>query len=150
VHKQIATIVLLLLTLGLSMSGCGSSTGANPGSGNIYGAWTATLSNPDGSIAYQFSATFTQGTGTVLNITNLTFTNPGACLLSNEPGAQGTFTPANEAFGMSMVSPDVGGPMMNLQGTLTNGRISGTWSATALLPPCSGNGTLTIQPSTAG
>lgn len=145
---QLITIALLLLALGLNLSGCGSSAG--PASGNINGAWTATLSNTDGSIAYRFSATFAQATGTVLNVTNLAFTSPGACLLSNEPGAQGSFTPTTEAFGMSMVSPDVGGPMLNLQGTLSNGKISGTWSASSVIPPCTGNGNFTIQPSMAG
>src|SRR5271170_3421606 len=147
VGKQIATIVLL--ALGLIMSGCGSgSASAASASRSINGAWTATLTNANGSIAYQFSATFTQDLGGVLSITNLTFTDPGACLLSDQPGAQGSFAPANEAFGMSMISPDVGGPMLSLQGTLSNGRISGSWSASGLLPPCNGTGTFTIQPST--
>jgi hypothetical protein len=147
-QKQIGIIVLLLLVLGLNMSGCGSSTGASSGSGNINGAWTAT--NADGSIAYQFTATFTQGTGTELNIANLTFANPGSCLLSGELGAAGSFAPASEAFGMSMVSPAIIGPSLNLQGSLSDGKISGTWNTSSGAQSCNGNGTFTMQPSTAG
>jgi hypothetical protein len=148
VHKRIGTIILL--ALGLNLSGCGSGTGGSSGSSNINGAWTATLTNPDGAIAYQFSATFAQGTGSNLSVTNLTFTNPGSCLLSGEPAAQGSFTAASDAFGIMMASPDVGGPTLSLEGTLSNGRISGTWRASGLLPPCSGSGTFTIEPSVAG
>lgn len=149
-QKQIGIIVLLLLVLGLNMSGCGSSTGASSGSGNINGAWTATLTNADGSIAYQFTATFTQGTGTELNIANLTFANPGVCLLSGALGTQGSFAPASEAFGLLMASPAIIGPSLNLQGSLSDGKISGTWNTSSGAQSCNGNGTFTMQPSTAG
>jgi hypothetical protein len=148
-HKQIGIIVLLLLALGLNTLGCGSGTGATPVSGSINGAWAATLTNADGSLAYQFTATFTQGTGTELSITNLTFANPGPCL-SGDLGAAGSFAPATEAFGMSMVSPAIIGPYLNLQGTLSEGQISGTWSTSSGVQSCNGSGTFTIQPSTAG
>jgi hypothetical protein len=144
-----AANITILLALGLTMLSCGSSVGGLR-SGNINGAWTATLTNPNGSIAYKFSATFTQGTGGALSVTNLNFTIPGPCLLSGALGAQGSFTPSIGFFGMSMAALDVGGPMLNLQGTLSNNMISGTWTASATLPPCSGNGSFTAQPSMAG
>jgi hypothetical protein len=147
-HK--AMRITILLVLGLTMAGCGSSNGANPGSGNINGAWTATLKNADGSIFSQFSATLTKGTGSELSITNLTFTIPSPCRFSGGWGAGGSFTPTNGTFGMSMAAENVGGPMLTLQGTLSNGMISGMWSASGLVPPCSGSGTFTIQPSMAG
>ncbi|MGC2271917.1 MAG: hypothetical protein WA539_08025, partial [Candidatus Sulfotelmatobacter sp.] len=90
------------------------------------------------------------GTGSDLSITNLTFTNPGSCGLSGESGAGGSFAPASEAFGMSMVSPAIIGPSLNLQGTLSDGKISGTWSTSSGAQSCNGSGIFTIQPSTAG
>ena len=144
-----ATGIPILLVLAITIAGCGSSSVSGLISGNINGTWTATLNNTDGSIAYQFSATFTQGTGSGLSVTNVTFTIPGPCMSSGEPGT-GSFTPANGTFGMSMASPDVGGPTMNLQGILSNGTISGTWRASEVLQPCGGNGTFTMQRSMAG
>jgi hypothetical protein len=143
-----AAKITILLALGMTLVACGSSGGLR--SGNINGAWTATLTNPNGSMAYQFSATFTQGTGGALSVTNLNFTVPGPCLLSGALGAQGSFTPTDGSFGVSMAALDVGGPMLSLQGTLSNNMISGTWTASATLPPCSGNGSFTIQPAMAG
>lgn len=144
-HK--ATGITILLVLGLTMAGCGSSP---RGSGGINGNWNATLANTDGSTFAQFSATFAQGTGSELNITNLTFTTPGPCHFFGGWGAAGSFTPTDGTFGMSMAAENVGGPTLSLQGTLSSGRISGTWSASSLVPPCSGNGTFTIQPSVVG
>jgi hypothetical protein len=140
------TQITMLLVLGPAVAGCGSSSF----SGLINGTWTATLTNADGSITYQFSATFAQATGSNLNITNLTFTTAGACDFAVAGGAGGSFSPSSRAFAMSMVELNVGGDILALQGTLSNGTISGTWSASGLVPSCSGNGTFTIQPSMAG
>jgi len=138
--------ITFLLAVGLAIAGCGSST--MPG-GNINGNWTGTLANPDGSTFSQFSATFTVGTGNELNISNLTFTIPGPCEFSGAWGAGGSYAP-NGTFGMSMEAENVGGPMLNLQGTLRSGKISGTWSASGVVPNCGGNGNFTIQPAVAG
>ena len=139
-----ATEITVLLVLVLAITACGS-----PSSGNINGNWTATLANADGSVAYRFSATLARGTDSVLNVTNLTFTTPGPCMSAAEP-ATGSFTPTSGAFALSMASPDVGGPLMSLEGTLSDSGISGTWSASVVLLPCSGNGTFTMQRSVAG
>jgi hypothetical protein len=53
-------------------------------------------------------------------------------------------------FGMIEALNNVGGPELTLQGTLRNGMISGTWSVSGLVPPCSGNGSFTIAPKTVG
>lgn len=55
------TGLVILLFLGLTVSSCGSNVSSQT-PGNINGTWMAILTNPDGSIAYQFSATFTQST----------------------------------------------------------------------------------------
>jgi hypothetical protein len=136
------------------MGGCGGAMG--PTATGINGNWTATLSNVEGSIAYQFSAAFAQGNGTQLNITNLTFTTQTVCPLSGS-GLEGSFTATGSSngkvagtFAMSMSQLNVGGPTLALQGNLSNGVISGSWNVEGIVPNCSGNGTFTIQPSMAG
>jgi len=147
-----ATAVTILVVLGLTMAGCGSSTS---GGASINGNWTASLTNPDGSIAYQFLVTFTQGTGGSLNITNFSFTLPGSCFGSGEYGPTATFTPSGTSpvagtFGMSIASPAVVGPALGLQGALTRATITGTWRLGSGVAACSGNGTFVMQPSVAG
>jgi len=133
-----------LLALPLAIAGCGSSGTANI----INGKWTATLTNANGSLAYQFSATFAQGSDNNLNITNLMFTDPGTCMFSGENGAAGSFTPPGQAFTMSMLAGEwVGAPSLSLQGTLNKTMISGTWITEGTIPNCGGSGNFTIQPA---
>jgi hypothetical protein len=155
-HK--VTKITILLVLGLTMAGCGSSTRGGLGSGGINGNWTAALTSSDGSTAYQFSATFAQSTGSYFNVTNLTFTLPGSCFASYSPGeyppATAWFTPSDGkaagTFGMSMASPAIIGPALGLQGVLSGSTISGTWKLSGGIAACNGNGTFTMQPSTIG
>lgn len=142
-------IALALIALGLTMAGCGNSTAGSSGVNGINGNWSADLTNADGSIAYRFTATFTQGPGGVLNVTNLQVVPDGPCLFTGE-AAGGSFTSASGAFGLSMSEMNVGGPIASFQGTSGPGRISGAWTASGVLPQCSGNGTFTMQPSVIG
>jgi hypothetical protein len=84
-HKNI--VWASLLALALLLNGCGSSS--VPGRNSINGDWTATLTNSDGSRAYQFSATFTQGSGSELSITNLTYTVSSSCPTLAEANSAG-------------------------------------------------------------
>ena len=137
-----------LLAVALVLGGCGSSGTLT--SNNINGNWTATLTNSDGSLAYQFSATFAQGSGSELSITNLTYTASSACpALTSEGQVQGSFAVATGAFAMTQTLLNVGGPILSLQGKAGNGRISGQWTLSGLVPRCSGNGSFTISPMTA-
>jgi len=136
-----------LLAFTLAIIACGSS---GMGTTNINGNWTATLTNANGSPAYQFSVTLAQGSDNSLTITDLAFRAPGACDFVTPPTAQGSFTATSRAFAMSMVAGgDVGAPVLDLQGALSNSTISGTWSASGVIPPCSGSGNFTIQPAMA-
>jgi hypothetical protein len=158
VHKKIG--ITTLLALGLTMAGCGSS-GSGLGSGNINGTWFATLTNTDGSPAYTFSTTFTQASGSTLNVTNFTFTLPGPCFASysaNQYSETGSFTLSGNfngnvtgTFGMTITTtfPGATNNVLTLTGTVTGNTITGNWSATGLTG-CSGNGTFTIQPPMAG
>ena len=152
-HKTIGFAFLLVLAL--ILNGCGASNGMSSGSGSINGNWSATLTNPDGSLAYNFSATLTKGTGSHLSITNLTYTNDQSCTaLAVLNSAGGSFSISGSsngsisgAFTMEEALANVGGPYLSLQGTLTNRMISGTWNLSGLVPPCSGNGSFTMQPA---
>jgi hypothetical protein len=151
VYKQIRMVVLLALAL--TMSGCGSGSG--PGSGNINGTWVAILNNANGSPAYSFSTTFTQGSGSTLSITNFAFTVPGPCFESyqgDQYSEAGSFTLSGNSngniagtFGMtiSTIFPTTNN-VLTLNGTVNGDTISGTWSATGL-QGCSGNGKFTIH-----
>ena len=153
-----ATGIILLLVLALTISGCGSNTPGSPGSGNINGTWTATLTNEDGSLAYQFSATFTQSANGSLSVTNFTFTSAGSCFASYPPdgyGESGSFSLTGNSngkiigtFGMVIATPNINGPMLTLKGTVNGSTISGTWTASST-GGCSGNGTFTLTPSMA-
>jgi hypothetical protein len=151
-----ATGIILLLVLALTISGCGSNTPGSPGSGNINGTWTATLTNEDGSLAYQFSATFTQSANGGLSVTNFTFTSAGSCFASYPPdgyGESGSFSLTGNSngkiigtFGMVIATPNINGPMLTLKGTVNGSTISGTWTASST-GGCSGNGTFTLTPT---
>jgi hypothetical protein len=155
-HKQIGIIVLL--ALGLVMSGCGSSNSRGLGSGNINGTWFATLTNTDGSLAYTFSTTFTQATGSALDVTSFTFTSTGPCFASDQTSETGTFGLMGNfngnvtgTFGMTITTmfPGATNNLLTLQGTVNGNTISGTWTLTGGTG-CSGNGTFTIHPPMVG
>jgi len=147
VHRIIALASLLAVAL---FSGeCGSSN--TPTQNNINGNWTAALTNPDGSLAFRFSATFAQGSGSQLSITDLTYTSSSSCpVLASMNSAGGTFTATSGTFTMGEIFTNVGGPALDLQGKASNSLISGQWTLSGVLPECSGNGSFTIQPTTAG
>lgn len=142
-YKSFGMIVLLLL--GLATSGCGSSS--NSSSGNINGTWSANLTNPDGSPAFAFTTSFTQGSGGSLSFTNLTFTTNGSCFpgTTTETGSFGLGGNFNGnvtgTFGMTISSSGTTNQLV-LQGTVSGNAITGTWSL-AGGTGCSGNGTFT-------
>jgi hypothetical protein len=156
VRKQVVMTVfsaIVLLVLGLTMSGCGSGN-SSPGSGNINGTWTATLTNTGGSPIYTFSTSFTQGTGSTLNITNFTFTSTGPCFASYQTSETGSFGLMGNfngnvtgTFDMTITTmfPGATNNVLTLQGTVTGSTISGNWTLMGGTG-CSGNGTFTIQP----
>src|ERR1700685_2566992 len=62
-------------------TGCGS----NSNSENINGTWTANLTNPDGSPAFNFTTNFTQQSGGWISITNFKFTTSGSAFQGPPP-----------------------------------------------------------------
>ena len=140
--------VMVLITVGLAMLGCGSSS-----STNINGNWSASLTNsPSGPTIYSFTTTFTEISGGGLSITNFTLTSNGSCFAgtTTESGSftlSGNFSGSVKGtFGMTITSQDVGGQdVLTLQGGVSgNNTITGTWTATGT-SACVGNGTFTIN-----
>jgi len=144
-----------LLALALILTACGSGNSMSPGVSSINGNWIATLNNPDGSLAYKFSATLTQGSGSQLSITNLTYTTDESCTaLGALNAAAGSFSITGSSHGsisgpftMQEILTNVGGADLSLEGALSNGTISGSWNLTGLVPPCGGSGSFTMQPA---
>jgi len=149
VLKRIGIIVLV--AVGLTAAGCGGGSG--PGSGNINGTWSATLSNMDGSTAYSFTSTFTQGSGSSVSFTNFTFSSAGPCFASEETTETGSFGLAGNfngavsgtfAMTISTMFPSAMNNVLTLQGTVNGNTISGTWIL-AGGTGCNGNGTFVIH-----
>jgi hypothetical protein len=141
-------VLAMLVALGLMLGGCG---GGSSSSGNISGNWTVTLTNPDGSPAFAFATSFTQGSDTSVSVTNLTFSTTSSCFAS-QTTETGTFTFSGNfngnmtgTFGMT-ISTMLPAPQTNnvltLQGTVNNNTISGTWTLTGV-SGCNGNGSFT-------
>jgi hypothetical protein len=137
----------LLLGLGLTLSGCGSS---NNKSGNINGSWTATLTDTSGAQMFAFSTSLlaTGNSGTV-TINSFHFSTDSVCFVSGETES-GTFALTGDfngnvsgQFGMSVLSGSPGGNTLTLTGAAKGNTISGTWIL-AGGSGCTGNGTFTM------
>jgi hypothetical protein len=146
-------MIVFFLAMELAMAGCGNGYG-DPGSGNINGTWSATLTNS----AYSFSTSFTQGSGDTLSVTNFSFTSPGPCFASDQTSETGTFGFMGNLNGnvtgtfsltVTTMFPGATNNVLTLDGTVNGNTISGTWILTGGTG-CSGNGTFTIHPPTAG
>jgi len=152
--------VLFLIAMEMITAGCGSSS-SNGSSGNINGNWSASLTNADGTPAYKFTTTFTQSSNGSVSVTNFNFTSAGPCFSSYPSsdytetgsfGLTGNFNgQVNGTFGMKITTnfASASNNALSLQGVVAGSTITGTWSATGL-SGCTGNGSFTIQPSTAG
>jgi hypothetical protein len=143
------TAVALLLSLVLTLAGCGG--GSN--SGNINGTWTATLTNPGGDTVFAFTTNFVQGSGNNLNIVSFQFTTSGSCF-SGPTSETGSFVLSGDfsghvsgqfGFTISTTFPSDNN-VLTLMGTANGNTISGTWTLTGV-SGCTGNGNFTMTHS---
>lgn len=142
--KQIAVVVLV--ALGLTLSGCGK------GSGNINGNWTASLiSPPGGTPVFGFSTALTQGGGGALTFTSFTFTTSGTCFASGPFAETGSVSLSGNYSGgvtgsfamtVSTIFPAATNNVLTLMGNVNGNTITGTWTV-AGQTGCSGSGTFT-------
>jgi hypothetical protein len=142
--KQIAVVVVL--ALGLTLTGCGNSTG------NVNGNWTATLITPPGGTpVFAFATTFTQGSGGTLGFTNFNFTTAGTCFATGPFTETGSVSLSGNyngkatgsiALTISTMFPAATNNVLTLMGTVNGNTITGTWTL-AGGTGCTGNGAFT-------
>lgn len=123
----------------LILTSCGSST-----SHTINGQWFSSLVNQNETPDNQFRATFMQGVGSTISVSNFNFLSATPCFNSTAE----TATLSAGAFQMTITTlfPGAQNNVLTLNGTRQgNGNFSGTWSATGLAG-CAGSGTFTMQP----
>jgi hypothetical protein len=144
--------LISLALLAFFLVSCGSNSPAK----KIDGVWNASLQSPDGSVAYTFTATLTQSTGSTVTVSNFGFTSPAPCFTA-PLGQNATFTASGHSggfetgpFGMS-IGTGLMTPVENvltLNGARTSdGKISGTWTLIGL-SGCSGGGIYTMTAPT--
>src|SRR4051794_20368612 len=130
------------------MGGCGTSSGNNNNA--INGNWTASLTNPDGTEAFNFTTTLTSSGSTGVSVSNLSFTTSSPCF-SGGTDASGGFTLTGTTNGVSSggfqmtIQSTPPGNTLTLNGTLNNNVISGTWTLSGLNSGCNGGGNFTMN-----
>lgn len=138
IFLPVVIVAALIFGVIIQMS-CGSST-----SHNINGQWFSSLVNENQTPENQFRATFAQGTGSTLTVSNFNFLNAAPCFTTMAE----TATLSGSSFQMTITTlfPAAENNVLTLQGTRTsNGNFSGTWTATGQTG-CTGSGTFTMQP----
>jgi hypothetical protein len=145
--KKITAVALL--GMGLILSSCGSNSHAV---GNINGLWAATLSST-GADTFSFMTKLTVNADGSLGTTNFNLTvNGGPCTFpaSTESGTfmiTGNFNgQASGKFHYVIMSTGVEVNALTLDGTVSAGQITGTWSVTGATANCTGTGTFTMNP----
>lgn len=145
--KKIIAVVWLGLTL--IFSSCGSNSHAT---GNINGEWAATLSNSSSTVL-GFNTTLTVNAdgslGTTsfdLNLNNTPCTFP----TTSETGSftiSGNFSgQVSGSFKYVITSTGAQVNTLTLNGTVSGGQITGTWTVTGATSNCTGTGTFTMNP----
>ena len=143
--KQIA--VLVLLGASLLLSGCGA--GQHVG-GNINGNWSATL-NSNGSETFAFMTNITVTGDGSLGTSSFSFTTNNMQPCTFSPVTEnGTFTLSGNFNGQvtgafHYVVSSGGTAVLTLNGTVSGGQITGTWTVTGSAG-CSGKGKFTMTP----
>jgi hypothetical protein len=144
--KKIAAVLLTAMTL--IFSSCGSNSHAT---GNINGIWDATLSNSTAS-TFTFQTTLTVNADGSLGTTSFSLTlNNTPCTFPSTTES-GSFTISGNfngqvsgAFQYVIKSTGSESNVLTLNGTVSGGQITGTWSVTGT-GSCTGNGTFTMKP----
>jgi hypothetical protein len=142
--------LVVLMVLGLALAGCGSNSHAT---GNINGNWQATL-NSSGTETIAFNTLLTVNAGGSLGTSNFTVTvNNTACSFQSttESGSfmlQGNFNgQVSGTFQYTVETTGVEKNTLTLNGMVSGGQITGTWTLSGATANCSGNGTFIMTPA---
>ena len=146
--SKLVTVVLLGITL--IFSGCGSNSSSNA---NINGTWSAALSNSSSVNMFAFTTHLTVNADGSLGTTSFTLTldnSPCSFPSSTESGAftlMGNFNgQVSGKFHYVVMSTGVEVNTLTLDGTVSGGTITGTWTVSGATANCAGNGTFTMSP----
>ena len=131
----------IVLGLAILLAACGSNHS------EINGTWTAALS---GTEQFNFTTNLTSTSNHGLSVTNLSFNTQSPCF----PGtttATGAFVVSGTLNGVSAggfqltVNSNGGGNQLQMNGTLANNTVNGTWTLTGTTSGCTGSGTFTMN-----
>ncbi len=119
---------------------------------SINGTWTAVLTDSNGTQDFNLTTSLTAVSNNGLNITNLSFNTQEACFpgTSTATGAfvvSGTFSGVSSGGFQMIVNSSSGGNQLQLNGTLHNNTVTGTWTLTGSTSGCTGSGTFTMNKS---
>ena len=145
--KKAAAVVLLGVTL--ILSGCANSHAT----GNINGMWSATLLNSTSANTFAFMTDLTVNADGSLGTTSFTLTlnnTPCSFPTTTESGSftiTGNFNgQVSGKFHYVIMSTGVESDILTLDGTVSGGQITGTWTVSGAVGSCTGNGTFTMNP----
>jgi len=137
-----------LLGVSLILSGCAGSHAT----GNINGMWSATLSNSTTN-TFVFMTNLTVNADGSLGTTNFSLTvdnTPCGFPTSTESGSfiiTGNLNgQVSGKFHYVIMSSGVEANILTLDGTVSGGQITGTWTVTGAIGTCTGHGTFTMNP----
>ena len=133
--------VTMVLGLAILLAACGTNHST------VNGTWTAALS---GTQQFNFTTTLTSASSNGLSVTNLTFSTqspcfPGTSMATGAFVASGTFNGVNAGGFELTVNSSSGGDQLQMNGTLQNNTISGTWTLTGTTSGCTGSGSFTMN-----
>jgi hypothetical protein len=144
--KYLAAVVLLVV--GLTLFGCGSSNSVPP---NINGTWTATLIDINNTPVFTFGTSLVVNGDGSLSISNFNFTTSSPCFVSGQTET-GSFTLGGNfdgkvtgTFQFNVLSGTPSGNTLTLTGSANGKAISGTWTLNGT--GCTGTGTFTMVPA---
>lgn len=138
----------LFLVLGLAALLAACSTDHS----SINGTWTAVLSDTSGTQAFNFTTALTAVSNNGLNVTNLNFNTQEPCFpgTSTATGAfvvSGTFNGVSAGGFQLTVNSSSGSNQLQLNGTVNNNSVTGTWTLTGSTSGCTGSGNFTMNKS---
>jgi hypothetical protein len=136
--KQVGIVLALALLVG-----CGGSSSPPIGGPTIDGNWSGVLGP-----GYTFTASFKQGSGSTVTVTNFSFTAAPSCIeppVSATAELDGTFE-KNSGFlmGIGAGPPDQVGIELLGNTNVQNNTITGSWLSRGLLTDCHASGEFTL------
>ncbi|MGA8867142.1 MAG: hypothetical protein WB510_09245 [Candidatus Sulfotelmatobacter sp.] len=141
---------VMLVAMGMMLAGCGSNSHAT---GNINGNWAATL-NSSGTEMFAFTTLLTVNADGSLGSNNFVLTvdnTPCGFPTTTESGMftlQGNFSgQVSGSFQYTIKTTGVEVNTLTLNGTVSNGQITGNWTLSGATEGCSGSGTFTMTPA---